>query len=64
MFVKKEIDILGSRNALNEDFHAVISYLRRGACPIDSIITRIVSPEDIKSAFSHWSEDIKALVEF
>jgi threonine dehydrogenase-like Zn-dependent dehydrogenase len=29
-FVQKEIDIRGSRNALPEDFRAVMAYLKRG----------------------------------
>lgn len=33
LFVQKELDLMGSRNALPEDFHAVIRMLERGAFP-------------------------------
>ena len=33
LFVQKELDIRGSRNAMPNDFRAVISYLERGSCP-------------------------------
>ena len=35
LFVQKELDILGSRNALPEDFRAVIAMLEKGAFPVD-----------------------------
>ena len=36
-FVQKELDIRGSRNAMPEDFRAVIHYLERGTCPTDEL---------------------------
>lgn len=55
LFVKKELDIRGSRNALPSDFNAVIRYLQRGTCPADKIISRIVMPEDADSALGEWA---------
>ncbi|WP_288179877.1 zinc-binding alcohol dehydrogenase family protein, partial [Bacteroides sp. CAG:633] len=46
LFVQKELDIRGSRNALPADFRAVINYLQTGVCPIDKLISRIAEPEE------------------
>ena len=54
-FVQKELDIRGSRNALPQDFRAVIRYLERGTCPIDRLISRIVSPEEAPQAMEEWA---------
>ena len=54
-FVQKELDIRGSRNALPQDFHAVIRYLERGTCPIDRLISRVVSPEEAQQAMEEWA---------
>ena len=56
-FVQKELDIRGSRNALPDDFRAVIHYLQRDTCPVDSLISREVSPEDAPDAMSQWAAD-------
>lgn len=55
-FVQKELDIRGSRNAMPEDFNAVIRYLRTGKCPIEPLISRIVRPEEAGDALKCWSE--------
>jgi threonine dehydrogenase-like Zn-dependent dehydrogenase len=57
LFVQKEMDIMGSRNATPEDFRAVISYLERGSFPLDKMITRKVKPEAAAEAVQAWSED-------
>lgn len=57
LFVKKELDIRGSRNAMPSDFDAVIRYLRRGTCPMDKLISRIVKPEEAGAALKEWSEN-------
>jgi threonine dehydrogenase-like Zn-dependent dehydrogenase len=54
--VQKELDIRGSRNALPSDFRAVIHYLERGTCPVDSLISRVVKPEEAAEAMQQWSE--------
>ncbi len=53
-FVQKELDIRGSRNALPDDFRAVIRYLRRGSCPTDRLISSIVKPEAAAEAMVAW----------
>lgn len=55
LFVQKELDIRGSRNALPADFRAVINYLQTGVCPIEKLISRIVEPEEAASAMAGWA---------
>jgi L-galactonate 5-dehydrogenase len=68
LWVQKEIDIMGSRNASPSDFEAVINYLKRGTFPLDNMITRIVSPEEAAEAVITWAGDtgqvMKILVRF
>jgi threonine dehydrogenase-like Zn-dependent dehydrogenase len=55
LFVQKELDILGSRNALPEDFREVIAMLEAGGFPVDSAIGRIVSLEEAPEALREWT---------
>ena len=68
LFVQKEIDIMGSRNATAEDFKAVIAYLEQGTFPIDGMITEKVKPEDAARAVRLWADDpgkvMKIVVDF
>ncbi|MDQ1474248.1 MAG: hypothetical protein QOJ99_5728 [Bryobacterales bacterium] len=61
LFVMKELDILGSRNALDE-FGTVIEALRGGRFPVDSIISRVVSLDEAGDALKAWSDDPGAFV--
>lgn len=67
-FVQKELDIRGSRNALPEDFRAVIRYLERGTAPVERLITQVVRPADALEAMQWWSENpgkvFRILVDF
>jgi 2-desacetyl-2-hydroxyethyl bacteriochlorophyllide A dehydrogenase len=56
LFVQKELDIMGSRNATAEDFRAVISYLQRGTFPLKRMLTARVKPEDAAGAVHAWAE--------
>ncbi|MDE6269709.1 MAG: zinc-binding alcohol dehydrogenase family protein, partial [Muribaculaceae bacterium] len=55
LFVKKELDIRGSRNAMPADFDAVIRYLRRGTCPVEKLVTRVVTPHETQQALEEWA---------
>jgi 2-desacetyl-2-hydroxyethyl bacteriochlorophyllide A dehydrogenase len=57
LFVQKELDILGSRNARAEDFRAVISYMEKGQFPLEEMITRKVRLEESGEAVRLWAED-------
>lgn len=56
LFVKKELDIRGSRNATPTDFEDVIRYLRGGFCPTDRLISAVVTPQEAADAIQHWHE--------
>ena len=56
-FVQKELDIRGSRNAMPEDFRAVIHYLERGTCPTEELITKVIKPEEGLDTMRWWSEN-------
>ena len=68
LFVQKELDILGSRNATAEDFEHVISYLGKGTFPMDRLLSRVVKVEEAGEALKTWFGDpgkvMKILVEF
>ncbi|MCX6607443.1 MAG: zinc-binding alcohol dehydrogenase family protein [Acidobacteria bacterium] len=55
LFVQKELDILGSRNALVEDFAAVINMLAKRTFPLSALISRVVSLNDAPQAFADWA---------
>ena len=54
LFVKKELDIMGSRNATPEDFLDVISYLSSGV-DADAFISDIIAPENAQEAMEKWN---------
>jgi len=55
LFVQKELDILGSRNALPEDFLEVIQMLEAGRFPVKEAISAIVPIEDAGRMLAEWS---------
>lgn len=57
LFVQKELDILGSRNAQPEDFREVIRMLERGGFPVDEAISSVVPLEGAGEALRKWNED-------
>lgn len=57
LFVQKELDILGSRNALPEDFAEVIRMLQQHRFPVQSALTKIVPLEEAGRALETWSAD-------
>ena len=61
LFVQKELDILGSRNALPEDFAGVIRLLQEHRFPVKSAITSVVSFEEGPDAFRTWSANPAAV---
>lgn len=54
-FVQKELDIRGSRNALPQDFRAVIHYMERRTCPVDRLISSEATPEEAQKAMDEWA---------
>ncbi len=67
-FVQKEMDIRGSRNAMPEDFRAVIRYMQNNEYPKEKLISAVVKPEEAKEAMEQWmaapAKVFRILVEF
>ena len=57
LFVQKELDVLGSRNASSEDFAAVIGLLEAGKFPVDQAVSLTVSLDEAPGALRSWSEN-------
>lgn len=57
LFVQKELDILGSRNALPEDFRAVIHLLEGKKFPVDQAVSLVVPLEEAADALRSSSEN-------
>jgi threonine dehydrogenase-like Zn-dependent dehydrogenase len=55
LFVQKELDILGSRNALPQDFLDVMAMLDAGRFPVEEAVTAIVPLDEAPSILSEWS---------
>jgi L-galactonate 5-dehydrogenase len=56
-FVKKELDIHGSRNADADDFRAVIELLRGGGFPAGRAVSQVVRLEEAGEALREWSAE-------
>jgi len=57
LFVQKELDILGSRNARPEDFRDVIRMLEERRFPVDDMISAIVPIEEAPEMLRQWSDN-------
>ena len=57
LFVQKELDIMGSRNATAEDFRAVISYLQKGTFPLEEMISARIAKDNVSEIIQKWSDD-------
>lgn len=55
LFVQKELDILGSRNALPEDFRQVIRMLEDHRFPVQDAVTTVVPLEVAPELLQEWS---------
>ena len=56
LFVQKELDILGSRNALPEDFRQVIHMLEAGRFPVEQTISAVVPMDEAAGMLRQWSD--------
>ena len=57
LFVQKELDILGSRNALPGDFRAVIQMLEQGKFPVEDAVTLEVPLAQAAESLAAWSRE-------
>ncbi|MFL5620863.1 MAG: zinc-binding alcohol dehydrogenase family protein [Gemmatimonadaceae bacterium] len=53
-FVRKELDILGARNATADDFRAVLALLHTKAFPVADAVTCVVPMEEAADALRGW----------
>lgn len=68
LWVQKEIDLMGSRNATPADFEAVTGYLKQGRFPLEEMITRVIQPAEAAETVAAWAahpgQVMKILVQF
>ncbi len=57
LFVQKELDISGSRNALPEDFRDVIRMLEEHRFPVEDAVSSIVTMNEAPKALAAWSDN-------
>lgn len=57
LFVQKELDLMGSRNALPEDFHAVIRMLEVGGFPVDEAVSVTIPMSAAADAMAEWDRE-------
>ena len=60
-FVRKELDILGARNATAKDFRDVMDLLLARHFPVADAVTRVVSMGDAGEALRTWDTDPAAV---
>lgn len=65
---KKELNVMGSRNALKKDFIELIQLVKRGEAPLEKIITNTYRFQDAASAFTDFAgnqgEMLKTCIDF
>lgn len=57
LFVQKELTIRGSRNAMPEDFRAVINWMQVNSTTAQPFITSVVKPLQAEQAMQKWIEN-------
>lgn len=60
--VRKQADIIGSRNATTHDFSGVIRMLEGGRFPAKKLVTQVVSLEGVGEALLGWSKNTSKVV--
>lgn len=57
LIVKKELHLKGSRNALPNDFKAVIEILKQPTFVADTLVSAVYPPEEAVNAFESWNRE-------
>jgi 2-desacetyl-2-hydroxyethyl bacteriochlorophyllide A dehydrogenase len=57
LFVLKELDLLGSRNATPDDLRAVADLMAKGAFPTETLVSHVVSLDEAPLALARWSAE-------
>ncbi|TIW40225.1 MAG: dehydrogenase, partial [Mesorhizobium sp.] len=67
-FHKREMMLIGSRNALRVDFDHVMAAMHDGAIPVDKLTTHHTTVQNSPRDISHWANQksglIKAVIAF
>ena len=67
-FHKREMSLIGSRNATRQDFDHVTASIRSGRVPVKDLITHRTTPAKAINDLPRWSADkrnlVKALIEY
>lgn len=61
LFVQKELDIMGSRNATPADFEAVIQMMQAGRFPVDDAISLVAPLESAGETLAAWDRNPASL---
>lgn len=61
-FHKREMTLIGSRNATNADFHTVIAAHKAGKIPLDRIVTHRTELARVAQDLPHWSKHKDGLI--
>ena len=64
IILKKELDIRGSRGALQSDFKNAVKYIEGGALPVEHLVTKVFKFSDAGLALKQWSENPFAVTKF
>jgi threonine dehydrogenase-like Zn-dependent dehydrogenase len=56
-FVHKELDIMGSRNAMPEDFRDVIRMLEAKRFPVEAAVTHMIPFEETAAILEAWNRE-------
>jgi 2-desacetyl-2-hydroxyethyl bacteriochlorophyllide A dehydrogenase len=66
-FHKREMTVMGTRNALRADFERVIDAIRTGKAPLQDLLTHRTTLSDVVNDLPRWAKEkrglVKALVE-
>lgn len=61
-FHKREMSLIGSRNATSQDFRTVIAALKAGKIPLERIITHRTDFEKVTEDLPRWAHDKTGLI--
>lgn len=64
IILTKELDVRGSRGALQQDFLDVVAYVESGAYPADLTISRVYQFDEAGDALIAWENDPSAVTKF
>lgn len=64
VILTKELDVRGSRGALQQDFLDAVAYVESGAYPADLTISRVFDFDEAGDALAVWDDDPSAVTKF